>query len=91
MGSQAYVVAPEADKLAQSPRHIVVSLLVVNVNAWSTFTFTVSVMLQPNPSNKVNKYSVVTIGEANGFSRLASLSPLVGVHAVVPFDEAPFN
>ena len=68
-----------------------VSLLVVNVNAWSTFTLTVSVMLQPNPSTNVNKYSVVTIGEANGFSIVASLRSLVGVQVVVPIDEAPFN
>ena len=91
MGSQAYVVAPEADKLAQSPRHIVVSLLVFNVNAWSTFTLIVSVILQPNPSTNVNKYSVETIGEANGFSTVALLSALVGDQVVTPLDEEPFN
>ena len=48
-------------------------------------------MLQPNASTNVNKYSVETIGEANGFSILASLSSLVGAHVVVPIDEAPFN
>ena len=68
-----------------------VSLPVVNVNAWSTFTLIVSVILQPNPSTNVNKYSVVTIGEANGLSMVGSLSSLVGVHDVTPIDEAPFN
>ena len=90
-GSQAYVVAPKADKLAQSPRHIVVSLLVDNVNAWSIFRSMVSVILHPNPSITANTYSVVTIGEANGFNIASLLSPIEGVQFVVPIDEEPFN
>ena len=67
------------------------SLLVVNINAWSTFTLIVSVILQPNPSTNVNKYSVVTIGDANGFSMDGSLRSVTGVHDDIPIDVEPFN
>ena len=83
--------APDADRLAESPRHIVVSLLTERVKAGSIFTSIVSAEEHPNPSVNVKMYSVVEVGEANGFSTDGSLRSVAGVQEFIPTADAPFN
>ena len=77
--------------LAESPRHMVVSLLIERENAGSIFTSIVSVEEHPNPSVNIKKYSVVAVGEANGFSTDGSLRSVTGVQEVIPTADEPFN
>ena len=66
-------------------------MLIERENPGSIFTCIVSVEEHPNPSVTVKKYSIVAVGEANGFSTDGSLRSVTGVQEVIPTADTPFN